>query len=292
MSEIVVGLHDVAGSLSALRWAFQQAQVTGARLTAVHVWRLPLDLEVTLDPMTRTALADSLDEAGPAPAPLIAAVGLPGQPGAVLVERARGADLLVVARNHHILPHGSVSEYCLHHSLTPVAVLPDAPNRCRARPRYVVVGVDLTERAAAALRWAAQQARASGAELIALHSWQVDARSLSGLGRSAKTRQGQQVHHEQRAQRWVEIVLGPSAADDLRLTVEHGAPLDHLLAWADQADLLVLPAPGHHAVPRLLAGSTSGQLAHLGLCPVVVVPTAKAATPAADRASDRRRPTR
>ena len=27
MSEIVVGLHDVAGSLGALRWAFQQAQV-------------------------------------------------------------------------------------------------------------------------------------------------------------------------------------------------------------------------------------------------------------------------
>ena len=292
MSEIVVGLHDGAGSLGALHWAFQQAQVTGARLTAVHVWRLPVHLEVALDPTTRTALADSFDAARSGPAPLMAAVGVSGQPGAVLVERAHGADLLVVARNHHLLPHGSVSEYCLRHSLTPVAVIPDAPNRCTARPRCVVVGVDLTEQAAAALRWAAQQARASGAELVALHSWQAAACSLSGLGRLAKTRQGQQVHHEQRAQRWVESVLGPSAADDLRLTVEHGAPLDHLLAWADQADVLVLPAPGHHAVPRLLTGSTSGQLAHLGLRPVVVVPTAKAAMPAADRAPDRRRPTR
>ena len=180
----------------------------------------------------------------------------------------------------------------LHHSLTPVAVIPDVPNRCTARPRCIVVGVDLTDHAAAALRWAAQQARTTGAELVALHSWQVGASSLRGLGRLEKTRQGQQVQHEQRAQRWVERVLGPSGANDLRLTVEHGAPLDHLLAWADQADVLVLPAPGHHAVPRLLTGSTSGQLAHLGLCPVVVVPTANAATPAADRAPDRRRPSR
>lgn len=292
MSEIVVGLHDGGGSLGALRWAFQQAQVTGAQLTTVHVWRLPVHLEVTLDITTRTALADSFDDAEAGPAPLMTAVGLPGQPGVVLVERARDADLLVVARNHHVLPHGSVSEYCLHHSGTPVAVIPDVPNRWTTRPRCVVVGVDLTDDAAAALRWAARQARASGAELIALHSWQVGACSISDLGRRAKTRQAQQEHHEQHAQRWVESVLGPSGADHLRLTVEHGAPLDHLLAWADQADVLVLAAPGHHAVPRLLTGSTSGQLAHLGLCPVVVVPTAKTATPAGDRAPDRRRPSR
>ena len=171
-------------------------------------------------------------------------------------------------------------------------MIPALPDRCTAGPRYVVVGVDLTESAATALRWATQQARASGAELVAVHSWQVEARSMSGLGRLAKTRQGQQAQHEQRAQRWVESVLGPSDSRDLRLTVEHGAPLDHLLAWADQADVLVLPAPGRHAVPRLLTGSTGGQLAHLGLCPVVVVPSAKATMPAADQTPDRRRPTR
>lgn len=291
MSKIVVGLHDRAGSLAALRWAFQQAQVTGAHLATVHVWRLAVHLEIVLDLTTRTALAESFDLTRPDPPPSMTAVALPGQPGAALVEHARGADLLVVARNHHMLPHGSVSEHCLRHSKTPVAVIPDAPNRDTAGPRYVVVGVDLTEHAATALRWAAEQARASGAELIAVHSWQGEAYSISGLGRRTKTRPAQQAQHEQRAQGWVESVLGPSGSRDVRLAVEHGAPLDHLLGWAAQADVVVLPAAGHHPVPRLLTGSTSGQLAHLGLCPVVVVPAGKTAPPAVDRTPDRRRPT-
>lgn len=281
MPEIVVGLTNSAGSRGALRWALQQAQLTGAQLTAVHVWQPKVHLELTPDRCTVTALAESLD-ASPGAAPPMTVVGLGGQPGPALVARASGADLLVVAGKHRMLPHGSVCEYCLRHGCGPLAIIPDVLSRGGTRPPYIVVGIDLTPAAAPALRWAAQQAQASGANLIMLHSWQVAARSLHQLSHLTNTRQLQQDDHQQRAQSWVDGVLGPTPTERGRLIVEHGAPLDHLLRWADHANVLVLPAAGHHLTWRLLSGTTAGQLAHLRGCPIVVVPAATSAAPTAD----------
>ncbi len=140
MSGIVVGVDGSENSIRALRFAIEEARIRGCAVKAVHAWHVPplayeagwapapLDFG-TFEEIGRSALARSLEEADAAGSGVeIVPVVREGQPAAVLIEEAEGADLLVVGSRglggFRGLLLGSVSQQCAHHASCPVAVLP------------------------------------------------------------------------------------------------------------------------------------------------------------------------
>jgi nucleotide-binding universal stress UspA family protein len=130
---IVVGVDGSASSTEALRWAVRQAGFTGARVDAVIAWEFPAtygwapvvtDL-YDLEAVAGKVLSKVVDEVGGA-VPVTRSV-VHGNPVRVLLDAARGADLLVLGSHGHggmtgVLL-GSVSLHCLQHATCPVLVM-------------------------------------------------------------------------------------------------------------------------------------------------------------------------
>lgn len=130
---IVVGVDGSPSSQRAVRWAAQQAKLTGATLRAVSSWRWPnyitivppgvdlaSDTRRTLDEVLEVALAGSEDVS-------VTRHVIEGPPGPALLTQAQDASLLVVgAQGRAAFPGmllGSVSEYCVRHGSCPVVVV-------------------------------------------------------------------------------------------------------------------------------------------------------------------------
>jgi len=140
---IVVGVDGSSGSKEALRWAVGQAELTGAVVEAVIAWQFPavasgygwipmpvaddLDCEGIAAKVLGDTVADCADPAGQVQ--IITSV-LHGNAAEVLLDRARGADLLVVGSRGHggfvgaLL--GSVSQHCAHHATCPLVIIRSA----------------------------------------------------------------------------------------------------------------------------------------------------------------------
>ena len=133
---IVVGVDGSPSSMTALRWAILQAELTGCDVEAVTAWQLPsrygfaavTDRATDFEGDARKVLAGALNEVSSVePDVLIRSSVAAGHPAEVLVRAARGADMLVVGSRGHggftgaVL--GSVSQYCVHHAPCPVLVI-------------------------------------------------------------------------------------------------------------------------------------------------------------------------
>lgn len=130
----------------------------------------------------------------------------------------------------------------------------------------VVVGVDGSEGARRALRWAAAEARLRQATLRAVHVWSY----LDQPERAFDPAYG-----EDDARRFLDgevAALGPAAEGvEVERVTLCDLPTRGLLEAAAGADLLVVGARGLGGFQGLLLGSVSQQLATHGPCPVVVV---------------------
>jgi nucleotide-binding universal stress UspA family protein len=137
---IVVGVDGSSSSKAALAWAVEQARLTGASVEAVIAWHYPVMVgEIPFAPI---GVIDSLDYADFATNVLSDVIGATvdpdgpvkvssvvreGNAARVLLEAARGADLLVVGSRGHggfseaLL--GSVSQACVHHAGCPVVII-------------------------------------------------------------------------------------------------------------------------------------------------------------------------
>ena len=128
---IVVGVDGSAGSREALQWAVAQAELSGAAVQAVMAWNLPeayavvsRDYEADARFELQTAIEGALS---PDQRSHVTSLVTPGQPGHVLVDASRHAQLLVVGSHGHgdlvgrLL--GSVSEHCVYHAGCPVVVV-------------------------------------------------------------------------------------------------------------------------------------------------------------------------
>ena len=130
---IVVGVDGSPSSQRAVRWAAQQAKLTGATLRAVSSWRWPnyitivppgvdlaSDTRRTLDEVLEEALTGSEDVS-------VTRHVIEGPPGPALLTQAQDATLLVVgAQGRAAFPGmllGSVAEYCVRHGSCPVVVV-------------------------------------------------------------------------------------------------------------------------------------------------------------------------
>lgn len=128
----------------------------------------------------------------------------------------------------------------------------------------IVVGTDGSDNATRAVSEAAELARASGAELVAV--------CAVGLLAGAATPGSHEELRRHLDGEWTDAVRrsGVTVSTELR----DGNPVQVLLAVADEvdADLIVVGSRGFGGFPTLLLGSTSTQLAQHSHRPVVIVP--------------------
>jgi len=157
----------------------------------------------------------------------------------------------------------------------------------------VVVGIDGSAGATAALRWAAAEARLRGSRLLIVHAWTpMYTDVLLGGGFSRSRVDGSDMHRA--AEELLEKATAGLDAEGVETecrAVEGGAP-EALVAAAAEGDLLVVGSRGHGGFAGLLLGSVSQQCAHHASCPVVIVhapkPAASGPEPAEASQTERR----
>ena len=133
---IVVGFDGSEHAKTALTWALRQAELTGARLVAVTCWEYPMNFgwvppfpsDFRPDEDARRMLDEAIEQAQIGHGHLdVDRVVVEGNPAQVLLDTAKGADLLVLGTRGHGgftgLLLGSVSEYCVAHAGCPVVVV-------------------------------------------------------------------------------------------------------------------------------------------------------------------------
>ena len=265
---MVVGIDGSPGSAHAIEWAVAHAPQLGV-IRPVTAWHEPwwssrppapgmprLPEELRHEKQVREHVGEQL--AGIEPAMLDEPVVARGRAGPMLVSAARGASLLVVGtRGRGPLADtvlGSVSHHCVSHATSPVVVVPAvAPNNDR-----VVVGVDGSEAAGAALEWAVANTPSSTI-IEAVHVWQLEP--------------GGETEARQLLSMAVDAIRAshPADADRIEPLVEWGDPRHVLYKRGEEADLVVLGPFGHRGIPRLLVGSVAAALTHRPTTPTVIV---------------------
>ena len=141
----------------------------------------------------------------------------------------------------------------------------------------IVVGIDGTENAAAALRWAVEEAELRGASVYAGPAWSfVPVTTLAYAGRvpwagSEGTEVLEAAHEaaERLAAGQVRDVLGEETG--LTVSLVQRDATEALLEAAVGADLLVVGNRGRGALAEAFLGSTSGRISDHAPCPVVIV---------------------
>jgi nucleotide-binding universal stress UspA family protein len=138
----------------------------------------------------------------------------------------------------------------------------------------IVVGVDGSAGAKAALRFALEEGRLRGTTVHAVHAWHVPATMYGGGPFTAVPNLRSELEGGARAilESCVSEVADQAAGVTLEPTlVEANAPAA-LVEAAKDADLLVVGSRGHGGFASLLLGSVSQQCAHHAPCPIVIVP--------------------
>ena len=142
VGEIVVGIDDCDDAAAALGFGFGEADVRGARLTALHVWAQPqagrLDgyhlWVLSVGPLNHGAAALLAEQVAPwrdkYPDVVVTESTVHGHPGRALALASRGADLVVVGGCRNGLASvpglGQLGYAMLHHAQCPVALIPGA----------------------------------------------------------------------------------------------------------------------------------------------------------------------
>lgn len=139
----------------------------------------------------------------------------------------------------------------------------------------IVVGLDDSPSAAAALRWAADQSHATTLPLRVVHAWQLTPLDAAAAATGNTTiRQAAAADARARATRLVHDTLGPDATHvPWTLDIAEGPPGPVLVERSHGARLLVLGTREHTGLRRALHGSVSHHCLSHADSPVVAVPT-------------------
>ena len=290
MSEIVVGVDESQGAAAAIRWAAREGDLHGWSVTAVMAWGL-LDQHHVVDDKrfdpsygeadALDALTQILDAAvgGSRAADIDRRVAC-DLPARALLEASAHSRLLVVGARglggFRGLLLGSVSQHCLHHATTSIAIVRDSPDQVAAgvnRSERIVVAVDGSEPAREALRWAVDEGRAHGAAVHAIHACGIRPTSH---GIPTRPQRPNPRDFQDLSRDVLERAVAAVNTDRLSMPIEQtsapGPASSAILDAAKGADLVVMgsarPAGGFKG---MLLGSVTAQVTHHASCPVVVI---------------------
>ncbi|MEW6470892.1 MAG: universal stress protein [Actinomycetota bacterium] len=284
MGEIIVGVDESEHAVTALRWAAHEGQLRGWTITAVMAWGF-LDQHQTIvaerfDPSygeddAAAALGGIVTGAlGAEAAGAVERRVVCDLPARSLLEASATADLLVVGARgmggFKGLLLGSVSQQCLHHATTPVAVVRGEP--LSGHEARVVAAVDGSATAHRALAWAVDEARLRSARLAAVNAWHppyVGGYPFTGamLDPDEFERASRQLLAD--ALQGVDTSGLPAPVEAISA---YGAPAAAILEHAPGADLIVMGSRGLGGFKGLLLGSVTVQVIHHAETTVLVIP--------------------
>lgn len=194
-----------------------------------------------------------------------------GPTGPVLLAAASRAHLLVVgSRGHGLLAGslgGSVSQHVVRHATRPVVVV--RPVR-HAGARRIVVGMDGSDAALAALRFAVARARQTREALVVAHAhrgWFPPVRGARSLpGPADPAEETDRVLHAA-----AEAVRSELDGIELSTTAAVGSASRLLVDLSIESSLVVVGARGRDAFTEVLLGSVAQEVLHRAESPVAVV---------------------
>jgi nucleotide-binding universal stress UspA family protein len=269
---VTVGVDGSTPALAAVQWADEQARLRGATLSVVTVWPTPsnpgaaaLRSELPAYEVARSAALTVRTESDPLID--ISAVHCATGPADGLLSHAAGSDLIVIGRHrgHSIAEQvlGSVTERVLGEAACPVAIVHEAPRGGYGR---IVVGIDGSAASDAALEWALDHARGSGARVDAVLVW--DWHAQYGVYPYADDERTQQKRAADVLNR---VVSAATSTADVEVSADlvRGRPVPILLGAARDADLLVVGNSHGGVWSQRVLGSVSRRVALA--CPVPVV---------------------
>ena len=278
MSHVVVGYDGTSESERALRWAVQEARLRRVPLTVCHAWRWPYPIshidregvaivrrmgEHLLD--HGVALAREM-----APGLMVRKRLKDGSVAPALLSEAVDADVIVMgSREPDVMPVGSTALRVPAMADSPVVVVRSSGSR----DGLVVVGVDGSDGADAALAFGFEEAALRGWRLRAVYGcWEPGAApdgDLSLFGDEDRLRRVCGAVLERAVAPWP--VKYPHVQVTTSLVLE--PPREALLEAAEDATLLVVGARGMGVVEPLTLGATSDALLKHVPCTVAVTPS-------------------
>lgn len=280
MRRVVVGVEDLPHSEVPLEWAARAAEQRGAVLRLVHATGFPvLAIDVLAVDSVLAGARALLDRAAAHVHDVVPDVEVETvldrrRPAEALVDLSATAELLVTG-THRLtaterLLSGSLAYQIASAAHCPVAVVPGPVG---PEATGVVVGVDGSADAVAAVALAAAEADRTGEPLTVVHAWTEPVifapadEVIDVVATSAREEE--------------DVVLGESVAGlaeaypDLVVhpRLVHEQPATALLAAADGARLLVVGSRGRHGLTRVLLGSVSHTVLLHAAGPVLVART-------------------
>jgi nucleotide-binding universal stress UspA family protein len=139
----------------------------------------------------------------------------------------------------------------------------------------IVVGVDESDGAKEALRFALAEARLRETPLRVIHAWQFGYLGATGIEGGLPAVGGELEEFREAATKALEATLREAIPDEASVEVQRrvaeGAAAAVLVNESRGAELLVVGSRGHGGFARLLLGSVSQQCAQHAECPVVIV---------------------
>lgn len=138
----------------------------------------------------------------------------------------------------------------------------------------IVVGIDGSDRARAALRWAVDEAKLHHDRVVAVFAWEPPLVAAVDIPPTPDSAYLPELVAE--AQQGAEAMLERAVAEvrgegvEVEPTAIEGPAASVLLDAAEHADLLVVGSRGKGGLAGLLLGSISQQMAQHAPCPVVI----------------------
>jgi nucleotide-binding universal stress UspA family protein len=286
--KIVVGVDGSPGSRAAAAWAFDEGARRDAEVETVYAWAMPTlaysapELMVP-DPDHVEAEGNALIEQSLALVSATTEVKMHsrveyGRPVDVLrhVAAEPGVRMLVVgSRGHGDLTElvlGSVSHALAHHAPTALVIVPKGSGEVTGLPLKgrILVGVDGSPEADAALAWAVQEARIRGAILEVVVAWSVRKAVFP-------TRFPMHGPQEPEMQQLAQMILDKAVADlgDAGVLVEAkvlpGDAPTVLVNRSRDADLLVVGTRALNRAREALLGSVSHACTHHTRAPIAII---------------------
>ena len=132
-----------------------------------------------------------------------------------------------------------------------------------------MVGVDPSDVARAALRWALDNSTGDDV-IVATHAWQIY--PVGSLEAPPYNPADFEVDARRSLKQIITEVVEASDPATVEMQVVHGEPARVLVECSEGADMVVVGSRGHGGFRGLLLGSVSTQVVHHARCPVVVIP--------------------
>lgn len=287
MDHVLVAIDGSPDSLVALRWAGRFASATGRRLVVAYAWQN----DSRMDPVFRTSETGAADPDADVvavlgrmagqhvedPSVVARGVSLRGSVAKALKEEAThsGAALIVVGARGvggaRRLLLGSVSRELTTSPTHAVAVVPEHEADHEPGDRPILVGVDGSDGAARAVRWAGEAAKRAGIEVVAVHAYENPVSDPSAMV-------DQSLAEERRGrleQEWC-APLGDLGVR-VRPVLSRGQPravIEHV-AEANRPLCGVFGSSGSGAITQAVLGGVTNELVRELPWPVVVIPSAR-----------------